>query len=223
MITTLAAFLLTSFSIAELGDGFGMYVDMFLLAKGWGEKSVVISGIFRGVVDLLLKSVVGDIIDKTHYDRRSFLAIAAFIIGLSSLMVYFVNGDDTSDKILVYVVRSVESIALAFLGPAFGAITLSAFGPEMFDEMNVKRELVSHTGSIVSAFLSAAIAWIFYPNIEAVFILPISFAMSAVFFSRFIPRGDPLMGRGFHLHTEQRDEQNCVIDTHVDEIEPEAR
>ena len=222
MITTLAAFLLTSFSIAELGDGFGMYVDMFLLAKGWGEKSVVISGIFRGVVDLLLKSVVGDVIDKTHYDRRSFLAIAAFIIGLSSLMVYFVNGDDTSDKILVYVVRSVESIALAFLGPAFGAITLSAFGPEMFDEMNVKRELVSHTGSIVSAFLSAAIAWVFYPNIEAVFILPISFAMSAVFFSRFIPRGDPLMGRGFHLHTEKRDEQNCVIDTHVDEIEPEA-
>jgi hypothetical protein len=30
------------------------------------------------------------------------------------------------------------------------------------------------------------------------------------------------MGRGFHLHTEQRDEQNCVIDTHKGEEEPEA-
>jgi hypothetical protein len=92
----------------------------------------------------------------------------------------------------------------------------------MFDEMNVKRELVSHTGSIFSALLSGAIAWLFYPNIEAVFILPITFASSAIFFSRFIPRGDPLMGRGFHLHTEARDEQNCVINTHVDEVEPEA-
>jgi hypothetical protein len=222
MITTLSAFLLTSFSIAELGDGFGMYVDMFLLAKGWGEKSVVISGIFRGVIDLLLKSFVGDVIDKTHHDRRSFLALAALVIGLSSLMVYFVDGADASDKILVYVVRSVESIALAFLGPAFTAITLSAFGPELFDTMSVKREIVSHIGSIFSAVLSGGIAWLFYPNIEAVFILPITFASSAVFFSRFLIRGDPAMGRGFHLQTEQRDEQNCVIDTHVGEEEPEA-
>ena len=222
MITTLPAFLLTSFSIAELGDGFGMYIDMFLLANGWGEKAVVISGIFRGVVDLLLKSFVGDIIDKTHHDRRSFLALASLVIGLSSLMVYFVGGADTSDKVLVYAVRSVESIALAFLGPAFAAITLSAFGPEMFDEMNIKRELASHAGSIFSALLSGGLAWIFYPNIEAVFILPIAFASSAVFFSRFIPRGDPLMGRGFHLHTEARDDQNCVIDTHAEEVEPEA-
>lgn len=88
--------------------------------------------------------------------------------------------------------------------------------------MNVRREIVSHVGSIFSALLSGAIAWLFYPSIEAVFILPITFASSAIFFSRFIPRGDPLMGRGFHLHTEQRDEQNCVIDTHADEAEPEA-
>ena len=89
-----------------------------------------------------------------------------------------------------------RSVALAFLGPAFAAITLSAFGPEMFDEMNIKREIVSHWGSIFSALLSGGIAWIWYPNIEAVFILPFLFASSAIFFSRFIPRGDPLMGRG---------------------------
>jgi hypothetical protein len=222
MISTLAAFLLTSFSIAELGDGFGMYIDMYLLAQGWGETSVVVSGIFRGVVDLVLKSFVGDIIDKTRRDRRSFLAMAALVIGLSSLMVFFVNGADTFDKVLVYAVRSIESVALAFLGPAFAAITLSAFGPEMFDEMNVKREIVSHAGSIVSAILSGCIAYVWYPSIELVFILPFGFAASAIFFSRFIPRGDPLMGRGFHLHTEARDSQNCVIDTHKDEPEPEA-
>ena len=222
MISTLAAFLLTSFSIAELGDGFGMYVDMYLLGEGWGETSVVVAGIFRGVVDLVLKSFVGDIIDKTRRDRRTFLGLAALVIGLSSLMVHFVNGAEMSDKVLVYTVRSVESVALAFLGPAFAAITLSAFGPEMFDEMNVKKEIVSHAGSIVSAVLSGGIAWVFYPSIEAVFILPFGFAASAIVFSRFIPRGDPLMGRGFHLHTEARDEQNCVIDTRKEEPEPEA-
>ena len=200
-----------------------MYIDMFLLAKGWGETAVVTSGIFRGVVDLIMKAFVGDIIDKTHYDRRNYVALASLVIGLSSFMVYFVDGADVYDRVLVYVVRSIESVALAFLGPAFAAITLSAFGPELFDEMNIKREIVSHGGSIFSALLSGGIAWIWYPNIEAVFILPSLFASSAIFFSRFIPRGDPLMGRGFHLHTEMRDEKtNCVIDTHVDEGEPEA-
>jgi len=30
------------------------------------------------------------------------------------------------------------------------------------------------------------------------------------------------MGRGFHCHTEQRDDQGCVVNTHEDEPKPEA-
>ena len=172
---------------------------------------MILSGILRGVVDLILKGFVGDVIDKTHYDRRNFLAVAAVAIALSSLMVFFVNGSDTEDKMLVYVVRSIESVALAFLGPVFNAITLSAFGPEMFDQMQVKKELVSHAGSFLSAILSSVVAWVYYPNIEYVFLLPTLFAVSATYFVRYIPRGDPLMGRGFHLHTGKRGKDGCVV------------
>eukprot|EP00980_Cylindrotheca_fusiformis_P016144 scaffold4804_cov123-Cylindrotheca_fusiformis.AAC.2 len=221
-ISTISAFLMTAFSLAELGDGFGMFFDMYLLGMGWSETSVIISGILRGVVDLSLKGFVGDIIDKTHYDRRMFLGAASLAVAASSCMVFFVNGADDSDKALVYIVRSLESIALAFLGPAFGAITLSAFGPELFDKMQVQRELVSHAGSILSAALSGVVAWYMYPNIQILFLLPTLFAVSAIFFVRFIPKGDPLMGRGFHATTEKRDEQGCVVDTHQDEPEPAA-
>ena len=158
-VSTLTAFLMTAFSLAELGDGFGMFFDMYLLGLGWSETSVIISGILRGVVDLSLKGIVGDVIDKTHYDRRIFLGVASLAVAASSCMIFFVNGSDDSDKAIVYIVRSIESIALAFLGPAFGAITLSAFGPELFDQMQVQRELVSHAGSILSAVISAIVAW----------------------------------------------------------------
>lgn len=221
-ISTITAFLMTAFSLAELGDGFGMFFDMYLLGMGWTETSVIISGILRGVVDLSLKGFVGDIIDKTHRDRRIFLGAASLAVAASSCMVFFVNGADDVDKAIVYIVRSLESVALAFLGPAFGAVTLSAFGPELFDKMQVQRELVSHAGSILSAALSGVVAWYMYPNIQILFLLPTIFAMSAIFFVRFIPRGDPLMGRGFHATTEKRDEQGCVVDTHKDEPEPEA-
>lgn len=195
-ISTLTAFLMTAFSLAELGDGFGMFFDMYLLGLGWSETSVIVSGILRGVVDLSLKGVVGDIIDKTHIDRRIFMGAGALAVAASSCMVFFVQGAEDSDKAIVYIVRSIESVALAFLGPAFGAVTLSAFGPELFDKMQVQRELVSHAGSILSAGLSALVAWFMYPNFEVVFLLPTIFAISAIFFVRYIPRGDPLMGRG---------------------------
>jgi len=211
LISTMTAFLMTAFSLAELGDGFGMFFDMYLLGLGWTETSVILSGILRGVVDLSLKSVAGDIIDKTSYDRRNFLAFASLSIAASSLMVFLVNGSDFDDKMIVYVVRSMESVALAFIPPIFNAITLSAFGPEMFDQMQIKKELCSHAGAILSSILSSIIAWVYYPNIEFVFLLPTAFALSAVFYVRFIPKGDPLMGRGFHMHTKLRDEQGCVV------------
>lgn len=222
MISAVPAFLLTAFSLAELGDGFGMFFDMYLLALGWSESWVIISQVLRGIVDFLLKGVIGDVIDKTTWDRRLFLGVSAAAIGISSLMVFLVQGSDTFDLFIVNSVRMLESIALAFLGPAFGAITLSAFGPERFDEMNVKKEVVSHAGSIISSILSAVLAWVLYPDIQIVFTLPIVFAISAAFFVRFIPEGDPLMGRGFHGKTEKRDENGAVINTHKDEPPPEA-
>lgn len=220
-VSTLSAFLLTAFSLAELGDGFGMFFDMYLLGLGWTETAVILSGILRGVVDLSLKGVVGDIIDKTSWDRRIFLGAASLAIAASSCMVFFVDGaNDALDKFIVFGVRGLESVALAFLGPAFAAITLSAFGPELFDQMQVQKELVSHAGSILSAVLSGVLAWCMYPNIEVVFLLPTFFAISAIYFVRYIPRGDPLMGRGFHATTEKRDEQGCVVDTHQDDPPP---
>lgn len=219
-VSTLSAYLLTAFSLAELGDGFGMFFDMYLLGLGWTETAVILSGILRGVVDFSLKGIVGDIIDKTTHDRRIYLAVASGVIAASSCMVFFVNGMERLDECIVFAVRALESIALSFLGPAFAAITLSAFGPELFDQMQVQKELVSHAGSILSALMSGIVAWTMYPHIEVVFLLPSLFCLSTMFFVRQIPRGDPLMGRGFHAKTELRDEQGCVIDTHKDEPPP---
>jgi MFS family permease len=188
-VSTSTAFLMTAFSLAELGDGFGMFFDMYLLGQGWTETAVILSGILRGIVDLSLKGIVGDTINKTQYDRQIFLGVASLAVAASSCMVFFVDGAEDLDKLVMYIVRSIESVALAFLGPAFAAITLSAFGPEVFDQMQVQKELVSHVGSIVSAIVSGIMAWFLYPNIEVVFLLPMIFAISAIFFVRHIPRG----------------------------------
>lgn len=211
MMSILSAFLLTSFSLAELDNGYQIFFDMYLLALGWRESAVIFAGILRGGVESCFKGIVGDIIDKTTWDRRNMLAIASTIVAATSFMVFFVKGSEPVDKMTVYIVDTIESAAHAFLEPAFAAITLSAFGPELFDEMQVKKELVAHAGAIISGILSSVVAWVMYPSIELVFLLPAAFAICVVLFVRFIPKGDPLMGRGFHLHTQQRDEQGCVI------------
>ena len=73
-----------------------------------------------------------------------------------------------------------------------------------------------------SFFLSFLLPRYTYPNLELIFLLPSFFAISAIFFVRYIPSGDPLMGRGFHGKTEKRDEQGCVVNTHKNEPEPVA-
>lgn len=212
--------MLYSFTVDSLPYILCAYI--YYLGLGWTESYVIVSQVLRGLVDFVLKGVIGDVIDRTTIDRRIFLGVSAAAIGVSSLMVFFVNGTDTFDLILVNGIRMLESVAIAFLGPTFAAITLAAFGPEMFDDMNVRKEIVSHAGAIISSALSAVMAWFLYPNIESVFVLPIVFAISSVFFVQYIPKGDPLMGRGFHGKTEQRDESGAVIDTHKDEPPPVA-
>jgi hypothetical protein len=73
VVSTSNPFLMTAFLLAELGDGFGMFFDMYLLGQRWTEISVNLSGILRGFVDLSLKEIVGDIFDKTQYDSRIFM------------------------------------------------------------------------------------------------------------------------------------------------------
>ena len=148
-----------------------------------------------GFTALLTQTIAGDIIDKTTFDRRKFLAMAALMTAFSASAILFVQ-EGNVDHALMYVTKIIEGVSSSFIGPCVAALTLASFGPDSFDEVMASNILWGHVGSIVSAVLAGLTAWITYPNIRYCFLVIGFSALLAVVGVKLLPEGDVLMGRG---------------------------
>ena len=148
-----------------------------------------------GFTALLTQTIAGDIIDKTTFDRRKFLALAALMTAFSASAILFVH-EGNVDHALMYVTKIIEGVSSSFIGPCVAALTLASFGPDEFDEVMASNILWGHVGSVVSAVLAGLTAWIYYPNIRYCFLVIGFSALLAVVGVKLLPEGDVLMGRG---------------------------
>lgn len=168
---------------------------IYLVALGWNEGSVGIALSMMGFTALLTQTIAGDIIDKTTFDRRKFLAMAALMTAFSASAILFVR-EGNVDHALMYITKIIEGISSSFIGPCVAALTLASFGPDEFDEVMASNILWGHVGSIVSAILAGLTAWLTYPNIRYCFLVIGFSALLAVAGVKLLPEGDVLMGRG---------------------------
>ena len=69
-----------------------------------------------GLTALVVQTFAGDIIDKTTYDRRNILGVAAILTAFSALAVLLVR-EGNQDHILMYITKIVEGFVSSFIGP----------------------------------------------------------------------------------------------------------
>ena len=148
-----------------------------------------------GFTALVVQTFAGDIIDKTHFDRRAFLSLASVATAFSASAILFVH-EGNNDHILIYATKVLEGIASSFIAPCVAALTLASFGPDVFDEVMASNIFWGHVGSVVSAVLAGLVGYLMYPDIKYCFLVIGFSALMAVGGVRFLPEGDPLMGRG---------------------------
>ena len=217
-ISDKVAFALVSFFLGELGDGLNIFQGIYLVALGWNEGSVGVALSMMGFTALLTQTVAGDIIDKTTFDRRKFLSLAALMTAFSASAILFVK-EGNGDHAMMYITKVIEGISSSFIGPCVAALTLATFGPNEFDEVMASNILWGHVGSIASAVLAGLTAWLTYPNIRYCFLVIGFSALLAVFGVKLLPEGDVLMGRGLkgtptsdNVAVHSRDDGNNVSD-----------
>jgi MFS family permease len=196
MLSPTIAFLLVSFSLGELGDGLNIFQGIYLVSLGWNEGAVGTALSLMGLTALAVQTIAGDVIDKTHFDRRKFLSVASIATALSASMIFFVQPGNSQHS-LIFLSKIIEGVSSSFIGPCLGALTLATFGPHHFDAVMASNALWGHIGSCVAAVLTGIVAYFLYPNIKYCFLVIAGSALSAVFFVQFLPEGDRLMGRGF--------------------------
>ncbi|KAL7514525.1 hypothetical protein ACHAXN_011752 [Cyclotella atomus] len=189
------AFAIVSFFLGELGDGLNIFQGIYLVSIGWNEGSVGIALSAMGFTALMVQTLAGDVIDKTQFDRRTFLSLASIATAFSALAILFVHEGNT-DHALMYVTKVIEGISSSFIAPCVAALTLATFGPDKFDEAMASNILWGHIGSVVSAISAGLVGYILYPNIKYCFLVIGFSATLAVGGVRFLPEGDPLQGRG---------------------------
>ena len=148
-----------------------------------------------GFTALLVQTIAGDVIDKTKFDRRAFLSLASIATAFSASAILFVR-EGNNDHALIFSTKVIEGIASSFIGPCVAALTLATFGPNDFDDVMASNIFWGHVGSVVSAVLAGLAGYILYPDIKYCFLVIGFSAIMAVGGVRFLPEGDPLMGRG---------------------------
>lgn len=151
-----------------------------------------------GFTALVVQTYAGDVIDKTHFDRRAFLSLASVATAFSASAILFVH-EGNEDHTLIFGTKVIEGISSSFIGPCVAALTLATFGPDVFDEVMASNIFWGHVGSVASALLAGVAGYLLYPDIKYCFLVIGFSALMAVGGVQFLPEGNPLLGRGLQV------------------------
>lgn len=162
-LRSLRALCLTSFFIADVRDGLGPFLGIFLTQRHWQAEDIGLLMTIGGVAGLLATLPAGFITDTSRH-KRVLLAVVCLVITLTTLLLWF------SQKTSVVALSQVASgICAAFVGPLIAGITLGLTRQRGFSAQMGKNEAFNHAGNFFTALIAGAIAW--YWGIGGIFIL----------------------------------------------------
>jgi len=177
-----------NFFLADVRDGLGPYLAIYLLAvrgpeHGWNEATVGTVITIAGIVGLLSQTPAGVLIDRVK-NRRAIIIVAALAVTVSSVILPFVSG-----FALIAISQSVASLAAAVFAPAIAAVTLGLMGPKMFAPRIGRNEAFNHAGNATAAGVAALLAWSLGP-VVVFWLMGVLAVLSVVATSRI--RGDEI-------------------------------
>ena len=142
------------FILADVQSGVGPFLAIYLQAsRHWDSASVGIALSIASIAAPLAQMPAGAFVDNTHY-KRSMIAVASLVIGLSSASVVLIPS-----KIGIYITQSVIGVSSAIFIPAIAAISLGIVGTEKLDRRIARNESFNHAGNVVNAGLMGLIGY----------------------------------------------------------------
>lgn len=168
-----------NFCIASIQVGFGPFLGIFLLSKGWDTSAIGIVMTFGGIAGMLMTAFAGILIDSTTR-KRVYVAVAGVCVILASSAIL------ASQNFLVVVSSQIATaIAGAIIDPAIIGITLGIVYQQGFNRQNGLNQAYNHAGNMVGAGLSGYLG-IRY-GLSGVFSLSIAFGVLSIIFVLLIP------------------------------------
>ncbi len=134
-----------NFFVAAMQTGFGPFVSVWLVSRGWSLTDVGVALSIGTIAALCAQVPGGGLVDRVH-DKRYITAAAIGVVAASALMIAA-----TPSVSVVWTAELLHALGSVMIAPAIAALTLTLCGPESFSERLGGNARYASIGSALAA------------------------------------------------------------------------
>ena len=165
---------LLSFALADVRDGLGPFLGVYLQGKGWMPDEIGYVMTAGGLAGMLFTTPLGALTDSTRH-KRFAMAVATVLIVLSVMAVFLCQS-----FVLVAGMQVVQGIMAAAIAPLLTSISLGVVGQKGLAHRLGQNEAWNHFGNFSTAALGGLVGY-FY-GIPGVFAVMLAMGLFSVLF-----------------------------------------
>ncbi|WP_245297126.1 MULTISPECIES: MFS transporter [Rhodomicrobium] len=171
-----------NFFMADVRDGLGPFLGVFLQQNGWSPAHIGLVTTLGGLAGVAATTPLGMLVDTTSAKRAIVILSACAVIlacSLNYILPYFG---------ITAAAQMASGIAGAAIGPAIAAITLGLVRQKGFPRQLGRNEAYNHAGNAFAAILCGILGYMF--GLVAVFVLMGLMALGSIVATLWIDPND---------------------------------
>jgi MFS family permease len=149
---TLRALDVANVFMADVKDGVGVYLSIYLLTvRDWSPDQIGLVIAVPGLVGIIVQPFAGRLIDNTRH-KRLLLSSASVIIGICCLVIIITRGFYPT-----FFSQAVVGLVQSVYAPCMAAISLGVVGHTLFAGRIGRNESYNHLGNMCAAIIAGLI------------------------------------------------------------------
>ncbi|BDA87061.1 MFS transporter [Aureimonas sp. SA4125] len=190
-----------NFFLADVRDGLGPFLGVFLIGQGWGTDTIGYVLTIGGLAGMLATTPLGILADVSRA-KRFIVAFCAVLVIVASLVILFLPSVP-----LVAASQIATGVAGAAIGPAIASLTLGIVGQKGLAHQLGRNEAWNHGGNVFAAAGAGFFAYEY--GLTAVFVLMTVMAAFSILAVLMIRPGDidHDAARGLERKADERREE----------------
>jgi MFS family permease len=149
---------LLNFLLADVRDGLGPYLSIYLLlTHHWDQASIGLVMGVGGIAAIIAQTPVGALVDRTTAKRALIIAGAVTVTAGSLAMPLFPR------FFAISILQALTGVAGSVFAPALAAITLGLVGTRLFSRRVGRNESFNHAGNAAAGVITGGLAYYLGP------------------------------------------------------------
>jgi len=178
MMSSVAALNAVNFFMADVRDGLGPYLGVFLQKEKWSPGEIGLVMTIGGLAGMVATAPLGALVDRVHA-KRVLIAVAGVATVLGSFIVLYLPSFGWTVASQV-----ATGLAGAVIAPAIAGVTLGMVRQKGFTHQLGRNEAFNHAGNVTAALLCGVFGYLF--GLSAVFYVMAAMALVSLAALAFI-------------------------------------